>query len=250
MKTITASQPPSVFTTESRNACADVLSQAINGEIAGMSNFARLTGTIDDIHERMECIEHANCERHHAEGFMQVAQKHNMPVVITLEGIYWKRVRDTFAKWADKKDFIACLIMQEVILECFAVSMYKDVGTALQSTDIGRLFLHISEEEEEHIEHSIEILKAELEKDYEGFITKVEEVHYDCMTILAEWSILRTCEDHCGVCKGECVKDNLPSIGLNIKSLRGNAMNLYMKTLDRIGIPGIKSLEWVTNLPI
>ena len=29
----------------------------------------------------------------------------------------------------------------------------------------------------------VEILKAELEKDYEGFIAKVEEVHYDCMTI-------------------------------------------------------------------
>ena len=46
------------------------------------------------------------------------------------------------------------------------------------------------------------------------------------------------------------MKDNLPAMGLDIKILRGNAMNLYMKTLDRIGIPGIKSLEWVTNLPI
>jgi len=249
METITASQP-TVFTKEFRNACTDVLSQAINGEIVGMSNFAKLTGTVDDVHERMECIEHANCERNHAEGFIQVAKKYNMPVFITLGGTYWKRVRDTFAKWSEKKDFIGCLIMQEVILECFAVSMYKDVGIALESTEIGRLFLDISKEEEEHIEHSIEILKAELEKDYEGFIAKVEKVHYDCMTIMAEWSILRPCEDHCRVCSGGCMKDNLPSIGLDIKYLRGNAMNLYIKTLDRIGIPGIKSLEWVTNLPI
>ena len=249
MQTITASQP-SIFTKEFRSVCADVLSQAINGEIVGMSNFAKLTGTIDDVHELMECIEHANCERHHAEGFMQVAQKYNLPVLITLGGTYWKRVTETFARWADKKDFIGCLVMQEVILECFAVSMYKDVGMALESTDIGRLFLAISKEEEEHIEHSIDILSAELEKDYEGFIAKVEAVHYDCMTIMAEWSILRPCEDHCLVCAGECMKDNLPTIGLNIQSLRGNAMNLYLKTLDRIGIPGIKSLEWVTNLPI
>jgi len=249
METITAFQTP-VFTKEFRIACTDVLSQAINGEIAGMSNFAKLTGTVDDIYERMECIEHAICERKHAEGFMQVAQKYNLPVLITLGGTYWTRVRETFARWADKEDFIACLIMQEVILECFAVSMYKDVGNALEAIEIGQLFLEISKEEEEHIEHSIEILKAELEKDYEGFIAKVEAVHYDCMTIMAEWSILRPCEDHCRVCSGECMKDNLPSIGLDIKSLRGNAMNLYMKTLDRIGIPGIKSLEWVTNLPI
>ena len=249
MQTITAPQP-SIFTREFRHAVTDVLSQAINGEIVGMSNFARLTGTIDDVHERMECIEHANCERNHAEGFIRVAKKYNLPVVITLGGTYWSRVRDTFAQWADKKDFIACIIMQEVILECFAVSMYKDVGMALEETEIGQLFLEISKEEEEHIEHSIDILSAELEKDYEGFIAKVEAVHYDCMTIMAEWSISRPCEDHCGVCAGGCMKDNLPSIGLNIQSLRGNAMNLYMKTLDRIGIPGIKSLEWVTNLPI
>lgn len=244
-----ASQP-AVFTKEFRSACTDVLSQAINGEIAGMSNFAKLTGTVDDVHERMECIEHANCERNHAEGFIRVAKKYNMPVVITLDGTYWKRVRNIFTKWADKKDFIACIIMQEVILECFAVSMYQDVGTALEATEIGQLFLDISKEEEEHIEHSIEILKTELEKDYEGFMDKAEEVHYDCMTILAEWSILGPCDIHCAVCSGECVKDNLPAIGLDMKSLRGNAMNLYMKTLDRIGIPGIKSLEWVTNLPI
>jgi hypothetical protein len=181
---------------------------------------------------------------------MRAAQKHNLPVVITLGGTYWKRVTDTFARWADKKDFIACLFMQEVILECFAVSMYNDVGTALQETFIGNLFLEISKEEEEHIEHSIELLRAELEKDYDGFIAKTEAVHFDCMTILAEWSILRPCEDHCLVCAGECMKYNLHAIGLNMKSLRGNAMNLYMKTLDRIGIPGIKSLAWVTNLPI
>ena len=249
METIITSQSP-VFTKEFRNACTDVLSQAINGEIVGMSNFAKLTGTVDDVHERLECIEHANCERNHAEGFMQAAKKNNLPVLITLEGSYWTRVRDTFAGWADKKDFIACIIMQEVILECFAVSMYKDVGMALGPTDIGRLFTEISKEEEEHIEHSIEILRAELEKDHEGFITKVEEVHYDCMTIMAEWSTLRPCDDHCLVCSGECMKDNLPAMGLHIRSLRGNAMNLYMKTLDRIGIPGIKSLEWVTSLPI
>ena len=248
METILASQP--VLTEGFRSVCSDILSQAVNGEIVGMSNFAKLTGTIDDVHERMECIEHANCERNHAEGFIHLAKKYDMPVYITMGGTYWKRVRETFAKWADKKDFIACIIMQEVILECFAVSMYKDVGIALESTEIGQLFLEISKEEEQHIEHSIEILKAELEKDPKNFIAKVEAVHYDCMTIMAEWSVLRPCDDHCRVCKVECMKDNLPTIGLDIKYLRGNAMNLYMKTLDRIGIPGIKTLEWVTNLPI
>jgi hypothetical protein len=198
----------------------------------------------------MECIEHANCERNHAEGFIGVAAKNDLPIFVTLDGTYWTRVRKTFEKYSDQKDFIACVIMQEVILECFAVSMYKDVGRALQASEIGRLFLAISKEEEQHIEHSIEILRLEMEKDSGAFISKVEEVHKDCMTILAEWTVLRPCDTHCAVCHGDCMKDNLSLIGLEMKSLRGNALNLYMKTLDRIGIPSVKSLKWVLDLPI
>ena len=85
METVIASEPR-VFTKSYWNACADVLSQAINGEIVGMSNFARLTATVDDVHERMECVEHANCERNHATGFLEMAEKYNLPVVITMEG--------------------------------------------------------------------------------------------------------------------------------------------------------------------
>ncbi len=247
--------PTTALETETKNdvywnVVADILSQAINGEIVGMSNFATLTGTIDDTHEKFECVEHANCERHHAEGFIEVAKKYNLPVIVNQHGYYWRSVKEAFNKWAYKKDFIGCIIMQEVILECFAVSMYKDVGTALADTEIGQLFLAISHEEEEHIEHSIDLLQTELEKDYHGFINKVEAVHIDCMTILAEWSASTDLKGHCGICAGECMKTNLHAANLDIKTLRGNAMNLYMKTLDRIGIPGDKTLQWIINLPI
>ena len=249
METLVANEPHSK-TKVYWHLAADILSQAINGEIAGMSNFALLTATIDDIHEKMECVEHANCERNHAEGFMDTARIFNLPVVINLDAHYWKKVREVFARWAEKKDFIACIIIQEVILECFAVSMYNDVGLALAGNRIGQLFLEISKEEEEHIEHSIDLLRTAFEKDPEGFVAKVERVHYDCMTIIAEWTVMRNCDDNCGVCDGECMKTRLYAADLDIKTLRGNAMNLYLKTLDRIGIPGIKSLEWVTNLPL
>jgi hypothetical protein len=103
----------------------DMLSQAINGEIVGMANFAMLTGTIDDVHEMFECVEHSNCERGHAEGFIQIAKKYDLPVIINQEGYYWRTVREVFKKWAEAKDYIGCIIIQEVILECFAVSLYK-----------------------------------------------------------------------------------------------------------------------------
>ncbi len=226
----------------------DILSQAITGELIGMSNFASLAGAIDDTHEKMEAVEHANCERNHAEGFMHLAKKFNYDTVINMDGQYWNSVRECFLKYAGAKDFIGCIIIQEVMLECFAVSMYHDVGTALKN-EIGDLFLSISKEEEEHIEHSIELLQNELEKDPLAFYLKVEQIHKDCMTILGEWTASTDLRGHCGVCKGSCMKDSLHHASLDLKVIRGNALNLYMKTLDRIGLPGKKTLQWVINLP-
>ena len=54
------------MTLEQFNVISDVFSQAITGELIGMSNFASLADTIDDPHEKMEAVEHANSERGHA----------------------------------------------------------------------------------------------------------------------------------------------------------------------------------------
>ncbi len=226
----------------------DILSQAIVGELIGMSNFASLAESIDDVYEKMEAVEHANCERGHAEGFMAIAEKYNYEPVINLKGNYWDSIRNCFLKYAKAKDFIGCLIIQEVMLECFAVSMYRDIGKAINN-EIGELFSSISREEEDHIEHSIAILQEEMNKDPLAFFKKVETIHGDCMTILAEWTASTDLRGHCGVCKGSCMKDSLHHININVASLRGNALNLYVKTLDRIGLPGRKTLQWIINLP-
>lgn len=236
------------MTREEFNVIADVFSQAITGELIGMSNFASLAETIDDPHEKMEAVEHANSERMHAEGFITYAEKENLTININMDSAYWGNVRKQFLSYANKKDFIACLIIQEVMLESFAVSMYTDVGHALGG-EAGRLFLNIAEEEKEHLEHSLDLLRAELKSDPAAFINKFEEIHFNCMTILAEFTATTDLRGHCGVCNGDCMKGSLHHIGLNIVNLRGNALALYAQSLDNIGIPGEKSMIWIARLP-
>lgn len=240
-------QPPAM-TVEEFNVISDVFSQAITGELIGMSNFASLAETIDDPHEKMEAVEHANSERMHAEGFLAYANKHKLKININMHGAYWGNVRKRFLSYAHKKDFIACLIIQEVILESFAVSMYMDVGHALGG-DAGRLFHNIADEEKEHLEHSSGILRAELKKDPKAFIKKFEEIHVNCMTILAEFTARTDLRGHCGVCNGDCMKGSLHHINLEIANMRGNALALYADALDNIGIPGEKSIVWIAQLP-
>jgi fatty aldehyde decarbonylase len=241
-------KPPQTIMPEQRAVITDILSQAITGELIGMSNFASLAGAIDDTHEKMEAVEHANCERMHAEGFMNIARQYGLEPLLNTEGYYWKSVRECFLKYASQKDFYACIIIQEVMLECFAVSMYHDVGNCLDN-EIGELFRNISAEETEHIEHSIELLQTEMNKDPLAFFKKVEAIHWDCMGILAEWTAKTDLKGHCGVCKGSCMKDSLHLVDLDVTKMRGNALNLYIKTLDRIGLPGQKTLQWIINLP-
>ena len=233
---------------EEFNVISDVFSQAITGELIGMSNFATLSGTIDDPHEKMEAVEHADSERQHAEGFMAVAKQMGLNIKVNLNGLYWKGVRDVFLKYANKNDFIACLIIQEVMLEAYAVAMYSDVGNALRG-EAGKLFRVIANEEKEHMDHSTDILRAELKKNSSKFIDKFEKVHYDCMNILAEFSATSPCESSCDVCQGDCMKNSLSHIDLDVSTMRGNALNLYAKALDNIGIPGEKSIQWIANLP-
>jgi fatty aldehyde decarbonylase len=233
---------------EEFNVISDLFSQAITGELIGMSNFASLAETIDDYDEKMEAVEHANSERMHAEGFLAYAKKAELKVNVNLQGEYWRTVREQFLSYARKKDFIACLFIQEVILESFAVSMYTDVGAVLGG-EAGRLFLNIADEEKEHLEHSTDILRAELKKDAVAFVNKMEEVHFNCMTILAQFSASTDLRGHCGVCNGECMKGSLHHVGLKIETMKGNALSLYAKALDNIGIPGEKSIIWIAQLP-
>ncbi len=236
------------LTLEEFNVISDVFSQAITGELIGMSNFASLAETIDDPHEKMEAVEHANSERMHAEGFMAYAKKTKLKININMHGEYWGNVRKQFLSYAHKKDFIACLIIQEVMLESFAVSMYTDTGNALGG-EAGELFLSIAGEEKEHLAHSSDLLRAEFKEDSAGFLNKFEELHYSCMTILAEFSATTDLRGHCGVCNGDCMKSSLHHIGLDVAIMRGNALELYAEAMDNIGIPGEKSIVWLARLP-
>lgn len=237
-----------IITVEKFNVISDVFSQAITGELIGMSNFASLAETIEDPYEKMEAVEHANSERMHANAFLDYSKEHKLKTNINLHGVYWGNVRKQFLSYARKKDFIACLIIQEVMLESFAISMYTDVGSALGGK-AGKLFLEIADEEKEHLEHSSDILRDEMKKDQNAFINKFQELHFNCMSILSEFSATTDLSGHCGVCNDECMKLSLHHINLEVSVLRGNALSLYAQALDNIGIPGEESIVWIAKLP-
>jgi fatty aldehyde decarbonylase len=227
----------------------DVLAQAVTGELLAAMNYTSLAEICDDPEEVADALEHAAGERGHATRFAAEGRKIGVDVPDNIEAKHWKRLREAFLRCIEDRDFIGCLIVQEIMLESFAVASYSRVGKVAPGT-LGRTFASIAAEEEEHVDHAMAILRAERARDEQRFDDKVHRLHLDVMTTLAKM-LAKECKDgHCEVCHGDCVKPALFDIRLSAAELRGASLQQYLKTLDVLGIPGEVTLTWVTQLPV
>ena len=227
----------------------DILAQAVTGELIAVLNYTSLAEMCSDPDEVAEALEHADGERGHAAAFTAEGKKLGIEVPNNVNAKYWKRLRAAFLRQIDARDFIGCLIIQEVMLESFAVASYRRVGEVAPGS-LGTTFASIASEEEDHIEHSISILRAERALDAEKFDAKVHALHLDVMTTLAEMFARNDKDGHCELCHGACVKQSLPEVGLTTGELRGVSLQHYLTTLDLLGLPGEMTLAWVAQLPV
>lgn len=227
----------------------DVLAQAVTGELVAAMNYTSLSEVCDDPGEVAEALEHAQIERGHAAAFAAEGRKLGVVVSHNVDGKHWKRIREAFMCWVAERDTIACLIIQEIMLESFAVASYSRVARVAPGS-LGTTFGAIAAEEEEHVDHAMAILKAERARGARRFDDKMYRLHTDVMTTLAKM-LAKECKDgHCEVCQATCVKPSLIEVSLSAAELRGASLQQYLKTLDKLGLPGEVTLQWVAQLPV
>jgi rubrerythrin len=221
----------------------------MTGELLAAMNYASLSEICDDPAEVADALEHAEGERGHAASFAAEGRKIGVNVAHNVEAKHWKPLREAFMGCIAERDFIGCLIVQEIMLESFAVASYSRVGKVAPAS-LGQTFARIAAEEEDHVEHAMSILKAERARDAQRFDEKVYRLHLEVMTTLAKM-LAKECKDgNCEVCHSSCVKPSLLEVSLTAAELRGASLQQYLKTLDMLGIPGEVTLAWVTQLPL
>ncbi len=240
---------PSASLTSAAAIWQDVLSQAMTGELIASMNYTSLSEICDDPEEVVDALEHAAGERGHAAAFAAEGRKIGVDVLNNVNAKHWKRLREAFLRCIAERDFIGCLIVQEIMLESFAVASYARVGRVAPGS-LGKTFAAIAAEEEDHIDHAMAILKAERALDERLFDAKVHRLHLDVMTTLAEMLARECTHGHCEVCHGSCVKPSLPTVSLSAAELRGASLQQYLKTLDKLGLPGETTLAWIARLPV
>jgi fatty aldehyde decarbonylase len=227
----------------------DVLAQAMTGELMAAMNYTSLSEICDDPAEVADALEHAEGEKGHAAAFAAEGRRIGVDVPNNVNAKHWKHLREAFLRRIAERDFIGCLIVQEIMLESFAVASYARVGKVATGS-LGKTFAAIAAEEAEHIGHAMEILRTERASDAQRFDDQLYRLHLEVMTILAEM-LARDCRTgHCEVCHGSCVKPALPDVSLSAAELRGASLHQYLKTLDNLGLPGEVTLSWVTQLPV
>jgi fatty aldehyde decarbonylase len=227
----------------------DILAQAVTGELMAAMNYESLSEICDDPEEVADALEHAQIERGHAARFAAEGRKIGVDVANNVDAKHWKRLREAFLRCVTERDFIACLIVQEIMLESFAVASYARVGRVAPGS-LGKTFASIAAEEEEDVDHAMAILRAERALDTQRFDDKVHQLHLEVMTTLAKM-LAKECKDgHCEVCHASCVKPALFDVSLSAAELRGASLQNYLKTLDMLGIPGEITLAWVAQLPV
>ncbi len=227
----------------------DVLAQAMTGELIAAMNYASLSEICDDPAEIADALEHAEGERGHAAAFAAEGRRIGVNVPSNVGAKHWKRLREAFLRRIAERDFIGCLIVQEIMLESFAVASYARVGKMAPGS-LGKTFAAIAAEEEDHIDHAMAILKAERALNPQRFDHKLHQLHLEVMTTLAEMLAKDCSHGHCEVCHGSCVKPSLFEVSLSAAELRGVSLQQYLKTLDKLGLPGEVTLTWVITLPV
>jgi hypothetical protein len=221
----------------------------MTGELVAAMNYTALSEICDDPAEVADALDHAEGEQGHAARFAAEGRKIGVDVPNNVDAKYWKRLREAFMRCITERDFIGCLIVQEIMLESFAVASYARVGKVAPGS-LGKTFAAIAAEEEEHIGHAMEILRTERALDAQRFDDRVYRLHLEVMTTLAEMLAKECKHGHCEVCHGGCVKPSLPEVSLTPAELRGASLQQYLKTLDMLGLPGEVTLVWVTQLPV
>src|SRR5271170_287226 len=207
----------------------DVLAQAMTGELMAAMNYTSLSEICDDPAEVADALEHAQGERGHAARFAAEGRKIGAEVSNNVDAQYWKRLREAFLRCIAERDFIGCLIVQEIMLESFAVASYSRVGKVAPGS-LGETFARIAAEEEDHVDHAMSILRAERALDPQRFDDKVHRLHRQVMTTLAKM-LAKECKDgHCEVCHETCVKPALFDVSLSAAALRGASLQKYLNT--------------------
>lgn len=226
----------------------DVVAHSVTGEAVGIEHYSRMIPLARSIDERLDLLEDAYHEKLHLLSMREVGARLAVPVKTNMDGPYWRRVRDAFRERADAGDLLGCYVMQDIILETFAVVLYEAVLPGSDPFAAERVRV-IAGEEREHLAHGIRALTEEFARDSDALRERVDFANERVARVLAEWIGPEECGPHCGVCNEACAKLDLHLLGVEMPVVQARFVADYGEALRTIGFRSADVTRWLARLP-
>jgi fatty aldehyde decarbonylase len=227
-----------------------ILSQAVTGESVGIEHYARMISLTADLDERLGLLEDAWRERGHLESMRQVAKQLGLEVEEARDDPYWSRVKVAFAECASGGDLLGCYVIQDLVLECFAVVLYDALVPCVEPFIAERLS-RVANDERSHLAHGVKMVREAHDRNPQTTFKRIEFANERVARVLAEWIKPQNCTPICGVCGkvgGGCAKPDLELLELNMSRMQSMFVSRYGEALREVGVPTGQVTRWLARL--
>jgi fatty aldehyde decarbonylase len=212
---------------------AYIVSNAIAGEIMAVENYSEMVPLMADTDAKIETVKQAFDESKHIRMLASLGKRLDYNVQRRIVEPQWLAIRDHFSEAVSKQDLAACLVIQDLMTETMAIVLYKVLG---RDTDpeTAQVSATILKDELLHLGIGADRLKRMLDDNAAAVHDSLVWAHHRVMPEL--FSMISTsCVSLCGELQVNCAGIGLDSIQTDIESLRLDALDAYMETLDRVG---------------
>lgn len=227
-----------------------VFSQIVTGEAVGVEHYARMIPLAPSLEERLRLLEDAWHEGLHLRAVQQLALRMELPVDPAENDPYWGRVQAAFNECAERKDLTACYFIQDVVLECFAITLYRSLAPLLGG-EVQRTLERIAADEEKHLEEGRQRLQQSYATDPEGAMARMDFANERVARVLSEWIKPEDCTPVCSVCGkvgGGCAKADLAKIDLDMTQVMADFAERYGEILRSAELPPWAVTRWLARL--
>ena len=217
------------------NLLSYIVSNAVAGEVMAIENYSEMVHLMPTVEAKIEAVHQAKEECKHILLLSKLGTNLEFGVARKIVEPQWDNIRKHFSAAVARKDLAACLIIQDLMTETMAILLYttlsKESDTDAQTASVAA---NILQDELDHLEIGTKRIKAMLAEDPEKVNDALVWAHHRVMPELFGM-ISTSCFFLCDELALDCASLCLTNIKTDIDTLKVDALQRYIQTLDGVG---------------